>query len=82
MLISQERITEMDVNSIILMYSIVAIGVAIISATIMRAKLTCWDRFGIYDVAGSMFLGVVWPLTIVAWVVYLVSDFLYCKFYK
>ena len=72
----------MDVHSVILMYSIMAIVVAIISATIIRSKLTCWDRFGIYDVSGCMFLGVVWPLTIVAWVVYLVSDFLYCKFCK
>ena len=72
----------MDVNSVILMYSIVAIVVAIISATIMRSKLSCWDRFNLYDVSCSMFLGVMWPITIVAWVVYLASDFLYGKFYK
>lgn len=73
----------MDVDSMaVLIYSIVAIVVAIISATIMRSKLSCWDRFGIYEVFGSMFFGVMWPITIVGWVVYLVSDFLYCKFYK
>ena len=30
----------------------------------------------------GMFFGVLWPLTIIAWVVYLASDFLYNKFYK
>jgi chromate transport protein ChrA len=65
----------MDSNTIFsLIYSGVAIVVAIISATIMRVKQS--DRFDIGDAFLSMLLGVLWPLTIVAWVVYLASGFL------
>ena len=70
----------MDINTMI--YSIVAVVVAIISATIMRAKSSDWDRFDIGDAFLCILFGVVWPLTIVAGVVYLASGFLYRRFYK
>lgn len=64
----------MDSNTIgSLIYLGVAIVVAIISATAMRVK---WDHFDIGDAFISMLMGVLWPLTIVAGVVYLASDFL------
>lgn len=69
-------------TTITLIYAIVAIVVAIISATIMRANLSNWDRFGIGDAFLAMFFGVVWPITIVVGIVYLASDFLYGKFCK
>ena len=73
----------MDSNNIItLIYSGVAVVVAIISATIMRAKLSKWDRFSFWDAFIAMFFGVVWPITIVVEIVYLASDFLYSKFCK
>ena len=73
----------MDNNTIgILIYSIVALVVAIISATIMRTKLSNWVRFNMGDAFLAMFFGVVWPITIVVGIVYLASDFLYGKFYK
>lgn len=73
----------MDFNTIgALIYFGVAIVVAIISATVMRANRDYWVRFDIGDAFLGMLFGVVWPLTIVAWVVYFVSDFLYGKFFK
>ena len=73
----------MDINTIgSLIYSGVAIVVAIISATIIRVKEGNCPSFDIGDAFLGMLFGVIWPLTIVAWVVYLVSDFLYSKFYK
>lgn len=61
----------MDINTIYtLTYSGVAVVVAIISATITG------------NVFRGMLFGVSWPLTIVACVVYLASDFLYGKFCK
>jgi chromate transport protein ChrA len=62
-----------------LIYAIVAIVVAIISATAMRFKAYNWDRFDIGDAFLGMLLGILWPLTIVAGIVYLASDFLYRK---
>ena len=68
----------MDSNVIgTLIYSGIALAIAIISATIIRFNLSNWERFNIMDVVISMLFGMVWPLTIVAWVVYLVSGFLY-----
>jgi putative copper export protein len=69
-------------TTIILIHAIMALVVAIISATIMRAKLSNWDRFGIGDAFLAMLFGVVWPITIVVGIVYLVSDFIYGKFFK
>jgi putative copper export protein len=69
-------------TTITLTYAIVALVVAIISATIMRAKLSNWDRFGIGDAFLAMSFGVAWPITIVVGIVYLASDFLYGKFCK
>ena len=69
-------------TTITLIYAIMALVVAIISATIMRAKLSNWDRFSIWDVFLAMIFGVVWPITIVVGIVYLASDFLYNKFCK
>ena len=63
-------------TTIILTYAGVALVVAIISATIMRAKLSNWDRFGIGDAFLAMVFGVVWPITIVVGIVYLASGFL------
>lgn len=73
----------MDFNTIgALIYFGVAVVVAIISATIMRVKRDYWVKFDIGDAFLGMLFGVVWPLTIVSWVVYFVSDFLYGKFFK
>ena len=73
----------MDINIIgSLIYSIVAIVVAIISATIMWVKNDYWVKFDIGDAFLGMLFGVMWPLTIVAVVVYLASDFLYSKLFK
>ena len=73
----------MDSNTIgILIYSGVAIVVAIISATIMRVKKDKRFGFDMGDAFLGMFYGVWWPITIVVGVVYLVSGFLYSKFYK
>lgn len=72
-----------NINTIItLIYAIVAVVVAIISATIIRAKLSNWDRFDIEDALLSLVLGALWPITLVGGVVYLASDFLYNKFCK
>jgi chromate transport protein ChrA len=73
----------MDDNTVgALIYLGVAIVVSIISATIMRVKQENWEKFDIGDAFLGMILGVVWPLTIVACVVYLASGFLYNKFSK
>jgi hypothetical protein len=73
----------MDSNIVgALIYSSVAIVVAIISATIMRVKHGNWIQFDIGDAFISMLLGVLWPFTVVSWLVYLASDFLYDKFLK
>lgn len=73
----------MNINTIgLLAYAIVAVIAAIVSATIIRAKMSNWDRFDIEDVFLSLVLGVWWPFTIVAGIVYLASDFLYDKFCK
>ena len=73
----------MNINTIgLLTYVVVAVVVAIISATIMRVKQENWEKFDIGDAFIGMVLGVVWPLTIVASVVYLASGFLYNKFSK
>ena len=64
-------------TTIILIYAIMALVVAIISATIMRTKLSNWDRFSIGDAFLAMLFGMVWPITIVVWIVYLASDLLY-----
>ena len=69
-------------TTITLIYAIMELVVAIISATIMRTKLSNWDRFSIGDAFLAMFFGVVWPITIVVGIVYLASDFLYDKFCK
>jgi len=61
------------------MYTVMPIVVTIISAIIMRVK---WERFEIGDAFRCILFGVVWPLTIVAGIVYFASDFLYGKFYK
>ena len=67
----------MDSNTIgSLIYFGVALVVAIISATIMRVKKENWVRFDIGDAFLGMLFGVLWPLTIVAGIVYLASDFL------
>jgi uncharacterized PurR-regulated membrane protein YhhQ (DUF165 family) len=71
----------MDFNTIgALIYFGVAVVVAIISATIIRVSDR--DRFDIGDAFLAMLFGVVWPITIVSWVVYFASDFLYGKFFK
>ena len=73
----------MDFNTIgALTYFGVAVVVAIVSATIMRVKEGNWQQFDIGDAFLCLLFGVVWPLTIVAGVVYLASDFLYCKLFK
>ena len=67
----------MDSNTVcLLIYSGVAIVVAIISATIMRVQQENWVRFDMGDMFPCMIFGVLWPLTIVSWVVYLASGFL------
>lgn len=64
----------MDSNTVgTLIYFGVALVVAIIFATIKRCNY--WS-FDIGDALLSMLFGVVWPLTIVAGVVYLASGFL------
>ena len=73
----------MNINAIgVLIYAIVAVIAAIVSATIMRTKMSNWERFDIEDVFLSLVLGVWWPFTIVVGIVYFVSDFLYNKFCK
>ena len=73
----------MDINTICtLIYSGVAVVVAIISATVIRVKEGNWQQFDIGDAFLAMLFGVIWPLTIVSWVVYFASDFLYGKFFK
>jgi hypothetical protein len=73
----------MDSNTIgSLIYFGVALVVAIISATIMRVKREGWEKFDIGDAFTGMLIGVVWPITIVAGIVYLASGFLYSKFSK
>ena len=62
-----------------LMYTVMPIVVTIISAIIMRVK---WKRFELGDASRCVLLGVLWPITLVGGVVYLVYDFLYGKFYK
>ena len=70
----------MDSNIVgLLIYFGVALVVAIISATIMRAKLSNWARFNMGDAFLAMFFGVVWPITIVVGVVCLASDFFLWK---
>jgi len=67
----------MDSNTVgLLIYSGVAVVVAIISATIMRVKQENWVRFDIGDTFLCMLLGVVWPISVVAGIVYLTSGFL------
>lgn len=71
---------EMDSNILgTLMYTVMPIVVTIISAIVMRVK---WERYEIGDAFRCVFLGVLWPITIVVGIVYLVSDFLYGKFCK
>ena len=61
----------MDSNIVgTLMYSVMPIAVTIISAIIMWVK---WERFEIGDAFRCMFFGMVWPITLVGGVVYLVS---------
>ena len=73
----------MDSNTIgTLIYSGVAIVVAIISATIMRVKKDKRFEFDMGDAFLGMFYGVWWPITLVVGVVYLASGFLYGKFFK
>lgn len=73
----------MDRDTIIpLINAVMALVVAIISATIMRVKQDNWEKFGIGDAFLAMFFGVLWPITIVVGIVYLASDFLYRKFFK
>ena len=72
----------MDFNTIALIYSSTAVVVAIISATIIRAKMSNWDKFDFGYALLSMLFGVVWPLTVVVGFVYLASGFLYDKFCK
>ncbi len=62
-----------------LMYTVMPIVVTIISAVIIRVK---WQRFELGDASRCVLFGVLWPITIVGGVVYLVYDFLYSKFYK
>ena len=67
----------MDSNTVgLLIYSGVAVVVAIISATIMRVKQDNWVRFDMGDAFICMLFGVLWPFTIVAGVVYFTSGFL------
>ena len=56
-----------------LMYTVMPIVVTIISAIVMRVK---WERFEIRDAVRCILLGVLWPITLVGGVVYLVSGFL------
>ena len=73
----------MDSNTVgSLIYFGVAIVVSIISATIMRVKQENWENFDIGEAFLCMLFGVLWPLTLVAGVVYLASDFLCSKFSK
>lgn len=73
----------MNINTIgALIYFGVAVVAAIISATIIWAKMSNWDSFDIGYAFLSLLFGVVWPITIVAGIVYLASDFLFCKIYK
>ena len=73
----------MNINAIgLLTYAIVAVVVAIISATIIRAKMSNWDRFDIGDAFLCLLFGAWWPITIVAGIVYLASDFLCDKLFK
>ena len=72
----------MNIIISVLTYAIVAVVVAIISATLIRAKMSNWDRFDIEDVFLSLVIGVMWPFAIVIGIVYLASDFLYNKFCK
>ena len=65
-----------------LIYIVVAVVVAIISATIIRAKMSNWDSFDIGDAFLCLLFGAWWPITIVAGVVYLASDFLCDKLFK
>ena len=60
------------------MYTVMPIVVTIISA-IIRVK---WKRFELDDAFRCVLFGVLWPITLVGGVVYLVYDFLYGKFYK
>lgn len=57
------------------MYTVMPIVVTIISAINMRVKMYM-DLFDIGDAFICVLLGVLWPLTIVAGVVYLASGFL------
>ena len=73
----------MNINAIgVLIYAIVAVIAAIISATIIRAKMSDWDSFDIGDAFLSLLFGAWWPITIVAGIVYLASDFLCDKLFK
>ena len=73
----------MNINAIgVLIYAIVAVIAAIISATIIRAKMSNWDSFDIGDAFLSLLFGAWWPITIVAGIVYLASDFLCDKLFK
>ena len=73
----------MNINTIgLLTYAVVAVIAAIISATIMRAKMSNWDSFDIGDAFPCLLFGAWWPITIVAGIVYMASDFLVCKIYK
>ena len=73
----------MNSNTIgLLAYAIVAVIAAIISATIMRVKREGWDSFDIGDAFLCLLFGTWWPITIVAGIVYLASDFLCDKLFK
>ena len=73
----------MNISTIgLLTYAIVAVVVAIISATIIRSKMSNWDRFDIGDAFLCLLFGAWWPITIVAGVVYMASDFLCDKLFK
>ena len=73
----------MNINTIgLLAYAIVAVIAAIVSAVIMRAKMSNWDSFDIGDAFLSLLFGAWWPITIVAGIVYMASDFLVCRFFK
>lgn len=66
----------MDSNLVgTLAYSVMPIVVAIISAIIMRVR---WERFTIGAVILCILFGILWPITLVGGVVYLVG-FLYRK---
>ena len=73
----------MNISTIgLLIYIVVAVIAAIISATIIRAKMSNWDSFDIGDAFLCLLFGAWWPITIVAGVVYLASDFLCDKLFK